>query len=434
MSFYKEDYFYRNSGTGKVAALFNFSGSISLNKNNITVYALITSYNYLKTYCGYDRVHIAINRLSNVDVDKITNDLRHYIDDLIVDVTDIDLLVKLNVNDVIVHNPSENYFGGVISNYLFFDINCISNWKVNHKNDSNHLFILQDDPEFFQTNPTAHMLNRLFVENTLKVLLPKDEDTANKITEAKYWMKNNQDVVKQTFESVDVAFVGIDYEEFWNNIDPKKRPSNVRMWCKFESYIWQGVNYCLDEKLKDYPFDEKRYDCVYCGTNKKPSRTKHTESFYSSLDKKFLHIYRKKPFFIKLKEGEHYDSIQNIEFSDLYKVQCSQCKTSLVTHNPEVIGNQVSPRYFDMMLGDIVTLLDARFDSKQFLITDEELKKLMYVSSPEDFAQKVKKISNNEELYRKIKKMQRLAVYEVFKEYIEPVNLEYFNKIKEGEA
>ena len=47
----------------------------------------------------------------------------------------------------------------------------------------------------------------------------------------------------------------------------------------------------------------------------------------------------------------------------------------------------------------------------------------MYVSTPTEFAEKVERIANDKELYKDIKRRQRLSVYNKFKEYITDDNL-----------
>ena len=75
----------------------------------------------------------------------------------------------------------------------------------------------------------------------------------------------------------------------------------------------------------------------------------------------------------------------------------------------------------------------ARFN-KVMNSDDEELKNFMYVSTPEDFADKVKRISEDESYYKHIKYLQRKAVYDKYKSYCNAETLSIFESwLKEPE-
>jgi len=234
--------------------------------------------------------------------------------------------------------------------------------------------------------------------------------------------------IDECFKSVIIGFCGLDYNKFLETIKKDKRPV-VSGWDNFNCYIWNGVNDNLDIKLKDYPWEDKKYDCEYHGVTKSGKRTKTTEAYYGALKNKFLHIVGRSPFFSKLKEGENFDKHDVMEYYDLWQYVAANAKSAFITHEENILGNQISPRYFDCMLADIIAFCDTRYDPERKLTDDPVLKEFMYVSSPEEFAEKVDKIANDEAFYRDIKYRQRKSVFEKFKDYITDENIPKYTAI-----
>ena len=117
--------------------------------------------------------------------------------------------------------------------------------------------------------------------------------------------------------------------------------------------------------------------------------------------------------------------IKNVKYENLFDVMCSSSKSTFLTHNKEVWNNQIPPRFFDCMIGDIILFVDDKFDSEHKFVDDnKELVDFMYVKTPEEFKERVDMIANNENLYKRIKYLQRLSVYNKFKDYINKDNLE----------
>ena len=86
------------------------------------------------------------------------------------------------------------------------------------------------------------------------------------------------------------------------------------------------------------------------------------------------------------------------------------------------------------MLSDVIGFVYEPYDKDHKYIDDEELKNFMYVSTPEDFADKVKRISEDESYYKHIKYLQRKAVYDKYKSYCNAETLSIFESwLKEPE-
>ena len=118
-----------------------------------------------------------------------------------------------------------------------------------------------------------------------------------------------------------------------------------------------------------------------------------------------------------------------MEYYDLWQYVASNSKSAFITHEENILGNQISPRYFDCMLADIIAFVDIRYDPEKKLTEDDVLKDFMYVSSPEEFSKKVDMIANDEQLYKDIKYRQRKSIFNHFREYINDENVEKYKKL-----
>ena len=132
-----------------------------------------------------------------------------------------------------------------------------------------------------------------------------------------------------------------------------------------------------------------------------------------------MHVVGRSPFFLHLEEGKHFDKFDVMEYYDLLQKVAELSKSAFITHEDSILGNQISPRYFDCMLSDIIAFVDLRYDPDKKLTDNEELKEFMYVSTPQEFAEKVEKIANDETYYRHIKYLQRKSIFDNFNDFIE---------------
>lgn len=422
----KIDYIKRNCGVGKVAALPQLKDIVSFSKNPIRTTCVYHYYKFLKEYCNYDKVYLVSN-IATLDESlwQCKNILKDF--DIIYGISKPNLLNEYNIDDMYIIPSTGNYYGGTIFPHAPFNYNRITEWWLENKdNPDKHIFYIQDDPLFPNTNFAAVSIKRLFDTKNLacygsKVCPQELVDEELKLLE------KNRDNVVECFDNLTVAFCGNDYKKYWETIKADKRPKALG-WDNFNCYLWNGVNDNLEQKLKDHPWEGKKYEGEYHGVTKAGKRQKKTEDMYSALDKPFMHIVGKSSFFNKLKEGEHFDKFGVVEYKDLLDLVCANAKAAFITHEPNILGNQVSPRFFDCMMGDIVALVDIAYDPNKELVDNDELKEFMYISTPQEFAEKVKKVSSDENYYRHIKKLQRQAVYKKFGELIEEKNKDKWSK------
>lgn len=421
----KIKHFYRNSGVGRVAAICQTKDVVSFLKNPLRTYCLYNYYRFLTEYCKYDKVWI----MSNVpSTDPEEHVCKNMLKDLpiIWGTSEKHILEKHGVNDVILQCTPPNFYGGVTWVFTPYNINRVTEWYVSSKGTDNKLFYIQDDPLFPDPDIAGLTVRRLLDLKNLKIAYNKKYPAEVVDKEVEYMASIRKDV-DECLKSVIIGFCGIDYEKFWKSIKENKRPV-VNGWDNFNCYIWNGVNDNLEAKLVDYGWNDKKYDSEYHGVTKSGKRTKVTESYYAALKNKFMHVVGRSPFFKDLKEGEHFDKFDVTPYYELLQLVAKNAKSAFITHEDNILGNQISPRYFDCMLSDIVAFADLRYDPEKKLTDNQELKNFMYVSSPKEFAEKVDKIANDEEFYRHIVKLQRKSIFDNFRDYIEDKNVELYKK------
>lgn len=421
----KIKHFYRNSGVGRVAAICQTKDVVSFLKNPLRTYCLYNYYRFLTEYCNYDKVWI----MSNVpSTDPEEHVCKNMLKDLpiIWGTSERHILEKHGVNDVILQCTPPNFYGGVTWVFTPYNINRVTEWSLSSKGTDNKLFYIQDDPLFPDPDIAGLTVRRLLDLKNLKIAYNKKYPAEVVDKEVEYMASIRKDV-DECLKSVIIGFCGIDYEKFWKSIKENKRPV-VNGWDNFNCYIWNGVNDNLEAKLVDYDWNDKKYDSEYHGVTKSGKRTKVTESYYAALKNKFMHVVGRSPFFKDLKEGEHFDKFDVTPYYELLQLVAKNAKSAFITHEDNILGNQISPRYFDCMLSDMVAFVDLRYDPEKKFTDNEELKEFMYVSSPKEFAEKVDKIANDEEFYRHIVKLQRKSIFDNFRDYIEDKNIEFYKK------
>ena len=402
---------YKDCGIGRIAAIVQIKDVVSFTKNPIRTICLYHYYLYLSKYLNYDKVYIVSNIPTPDKKYWICNNILKDLP-IIYGTVERGILNRYNIDDLYMHQSTPNFYGGTIFPHYPFNINRITEWWLEHHDKGGRLYYIQDDPLFPNSNLAKICNKRLFdtknVYCTYSKAAPKElVDLEIKLTESM------RDDIDRAMKDSILAFCGIDYEKFWYSIKEDSRPE-VNKWDIFSCYLWQGVNDNLDIKLVDYPWAEKKYDSEYHGVTKSGKRTKVTEAYYSALRNKFLHITGRSPFFSNLSEGKDFDKHDVMEYYDLLQYVAKNSKSAFITHEDSILGNQISPRYFDCMLSDIIAFCDIRYDPNKQFTNNEELKDFMYVSTPEEFSNKVDMISNNETYYKHIKYLQRKSIFDNF--------------------
>lgn len=364
-------------------------------------------YKYLKEYCKYDEVYyIAPKYIGDESLYKNKlNDIPK-----IIGLNQKNILSTYKVNDIFILQSSNNVFGGALQSYYFFNLNNIYDW-YHRKKLTDRLYFIQDDPRYCYYNTTPYWDYRIFDKESVSIVHNKTI-TDSEVNNEKALFKTRRKEVEQMMDDVIILFCGIDYQKFIDKFNLKKTALVIHpeKWEQFNVYQYLALSDELDMKMTDYSFKSKKYDSIYCGTQKNDGwRILRTEEFYKDIRKPFCHMFSTKPFFVNMKEGKDFDKAEYCNYYDYIKYMGENALSTFVTHDKNIIGNQVSPRYryYDAMLADIVCFVDIMYDPDKKLVKNSELKDFMYVKNSKDMADKIAKLRKNEKFFRHIGKLQR---------------------------
>ena len=409
--------FFRNSGKGKIAGIIQVHEHLPINMESLRGYVCTLYWKYLKEYCGYDEVYIVTN--SFFTKKKSTCSLKNY--PLIYNINQSGILK--DIDDLFIQGEAPNFWGGILTPSTIFNLQRIQEWCREKWNGMNFYYI-SDDPFFPNTNIIKEIDYR-FKNGKLNIGNQKRFPYED---QKKEFFKIDIPYLINVFDNLVIAFTGYDYPTYLEKTKIKNIPS-TQYWTQFETLTYSGVNIDIKEKLSSFSWESKKYDCEYHGILRPSDRVKKTIKYYSALKNKFLLGTKAPKYFHKIPQ-EKYDLIDKYIPNNVLNTFIGQnAKCTFVTHYPELLGNQTTPRYFETMIGDVVPFLDIEYDPFKKLTSIKELQDFMYVSSPEEFSKKVSLISNDKILYQKIKRLQRQSIYEKFYEFIEPENRIEFEKI-----
>lgn len=416
----------KGSGKGKVGAIIGITSPISFTKMGIKNAGMKTYKDYLEQYVGYDKVYIIS---SSIEAKKINTD--YFDEDTIVFGIDTpNLFNDLKIDDIFCKQHVLIFFGGVLGDFYFSICNRLVEWYREH--GDGHYYTIQDDPDFITINPAIMVEARLYKSEDQK---PKpynyDRFTKDAILYTEY---QNTGLLHQCFNNTIVAHCGNDYPRFYEARNKIKfgSPNIVtepKYWCKFNVYNWQGVNCNLEDKFKNYDLPRK-YQSEYHGYIKHDEfRVLKTLAFYNELNGPIKVIEAKGHF---SDEFLHCDKFKEIEYNKLFEEICKDSYTSFIIANPATFDDFISPRYFDLMLADIIPFVYYEYDSKKAYTNDEKLKELMYVTTPEDFKNKVESVISNPNYFRHIKYLQRKSIYDMFNDYMTDASKKFFENYLEN--
>ena len=138
------------------------------------------------------------------------------------------------------------------------------------------------------------------------------------------------------------------------------------------------------------------------------------ENYYAAIPEKSLVITSSRNLF---PHHDKFDRVPSLFYDDLIPYIGQNAKATFVIADEITFNDFISPRFFDAMLSDVIAFVYEPYDKDHKYIDEQELKDFMYVSSPEDFAAKVNRISTDKEFYNHIKFLQRKAVYDKYSQF-----------------
>ena len=417
---------YKGFGKGKTAGIIGITSTNSFRKLGIKNIGLELYRQYLLRFVGYDKVYIISTSIKEQKINE------EYFDksSIIFGINKVNLFNELNIDDIFCKQHALIFFGGVLPDYYFSICNRLVEW-YKEKGDG-HYYTIQDDPDFITINPCRMVEYRI---NGTKIRNNASPYKYEETEEVKLYLKySNETLLWDCLDNTIVAHCGNNYESFYNKrINLKFGSPNIvtepKYWATFNCYNWQGVNCNLAEKFKDYPFEGKKYQCEYHGYIKHDKkRVETTLEFYNALVGPNKIIQARGIF------SENFNNaavFSEIPYNELFENISKDSFTSFITANESTFDDFISPRYFDLMLSDIITFVYTPYDSKKEYTTDNELKDFMYVDDPNDFKNKVEKLISDEKFYRHIKYLQRKSIYNSFYNYMTDDSKVVFEKYLE---
>lgn len=309
-------------------------------------------------------------------------------------------------DEVFIYNSSLNLFGGV------FSLACLQTFKqlLDFKGT---IYYILSDPRFPCKNIAALIKHKLKKGNG-KLKLNKKEMETDFITleDCEKWTNN-------IFPNIITAFNGFDYELFYNLYISKHRKLNERTmlpskkdWCQFTFFEYFGYKLLNDVEInKNYPYEDKQYDLVYYGINRRNERNKIIANLYSSINIKKL--------FIGF-DGVQLDNterIERVERKDLFSTISKNCLATIVIGDTFHNNNCITFRFYEAMLLDVVALIYDDFDTNRKLIQDKVLQDFIFVKTKDDVEDRIKQLKSDKQLYLDIVARERKEIIRLFKNY-----------------
>ena len=402
------------SGKGKTAVIICFTKYISLSSKLISTKTYEALKNFLLEVYQYDKVDFSstFQYRSNTDFEffkgcMIPSMTPHCLDEY---------------DDIFHVQAAMNMFMGYIYDDYFYNVLRINEWYQKH--GDGHYFVIQDDPAISYIDPFPVLNRRTFEYKTLGHEVPEEVFQEY----IKVWPN-----VQKCLHGCIVAHCGTSYPTFLSKLSPNNAmtPKFVSKWCQFPLFTYQAMTDNISNKLHNYDYSLKKYDSEYHGYNRGAKRMELIENFYAALPNKSLVITSSRNLF---PHHDKFDRVQSLFYDDLIPYIGQNAKSTFVIADEVTFNDFISPRFFDAMLSDVIGFVYEPYDKDHKYIDDEELKNFMYVSTPEDFADKVKRISEDESYYKHIKYLQRKAVYDKYKSYCNTETLSIFQSwLKEPE-
>lgn len=385
---------YPGYGKGKTAAVICMTKYISLSSKLISTKTYEVIKRYLIEILGYEKVFFAstFQKKHETEFEFFKGCTRQIEEEGCLN----------DADDIFQVQAALNMFLGWIYDDFYWNCLRIDEWYKIH--GDGHYFVIQDDPFIHFIDPFPVFTRRQFEYKTLGYKVP--DWCYQKYTEI--WPN-----VQKCLHNCIVANCGMSYPNLLRKLSNTNEltPKFVKQWCEFPVFTFQAMNDIVDIKLKSYDYDKKEYDSEYHGYNRGAKRMEIIDNFYSALPNKSLCITSSRNMF---KNKDSYDMTKSLFYNDLIPFIGQKAKSTFVIADECTFNDFISPRFFDAMLSDVIAFVYGPYDKDRRYVDNEELKSFMYVDTPEEFVERVNKISNDKEYYKHIKYLQRKAVYEKY--------------------
>lgn len=377
----------------KSAAIVCLGTRISLDSINVRSVELVYAREYIMKILGRERVDYVSRKIKSepsVDFYKDAKD---------VDFNDYD--------EIYIYNARLNPFGGLFKEEALITFEKLYNFD-------GEIYYILGDPNMPPMSFANFLMykNKLAKKQTNEYIIASDNEKAN--NEYKITKEIVENWNEKVWHRTKVAFCGLDYELYYNTYNELTKNKTrefenikpVKEWFQFELFEYFGVNEKWEEKTKDYDKDIK-YDLMYFGNDRHNGRNKIVKNYFDLPDVKKLFI----GFDPQL---ENTDVEKYLPHDKLFKTMGTSCLASIIVGDMLQWNNSLTPRFFELMLLDIIGFIDINYDNKKVYMKNEFLKDFLYVSSKEELKKKIEQIKENPETYKKIIKLQRQEIENQF--------------------
>lgn len=380
------------SKTNKKSAIVSLGTRISLSSDNVRSVDLKFMREYLLNVLGREQVDYISKRT------KKEAELDYFKDTTETDFNDYD--------EIYIYNASFNPFGGL--------------FKDEALDTFEKLYTFNGDVIYFIIDPKLAPMD---FAGFLRARNKKGDyifGTDVKVRDFKRHI--DPEIVEgwtdKVWKRMKIAFDGQDYEKYckmWNSSSPKikgtyKWLNEDAEWFNMWIAEYYAINERLELKLKDYEKVADPYDLVYFGNNRQNERNKVIKELYDI------------PEFKKYCIGfdpqlANTDSEKYVDHDELFKLIGEKCLATVVVGDNTHNGNIRTARFFETMLLDVAAFIYIKYDPTKSYVKNEFLKEFIYVSSKSELKEKIEKIKNDKELYKKIVELERKEILEQFSQY-----------------
>ena len=380
------------SKTNKKSAIVSLGTRISLSSDNVRSVDLKFMREYLLNVLGREQVDYISKRT------KKEAGLDYFKDTTETDFNDYD--------EIYIYNASFNPFGGL--------------FKDEALDTFEKLYTFNGDVIYFIIDPKLAPMD---FAGFLRARNKKGDyifGTDVKVRDFKRYIDPEivEGWTEKVWKRMKIAFDGQDYEKYckmWNSSSPKikgtyKWLNEDTEWFNMWIAEYYAINERLELKLKDYEKVADPYDLVYFGNNRQNERNKVIKELYDI------------PEFKKYCIGfdpqlANTDSEKYVDHDELFKLIGEKCLATVVVGDNTHNGNIRTARFFETMLLDVAAFIYIKYDPTKSYVKNEFLKEFIYVSSKSELKEKIEKIKNDKELYKKIVELERKEILDQFSQY-----------------
>lgn len=379
----------------KRAAIVCMGTRISLNSKNVRSVDLVYLRNMLQEVYGRNVDYLTLKSKKEADLDYFK------------DVKDEDINTY---DEIFIYNASLNPFGGIFKTESIVTFQKLFDFKGD-------IWYFLCDPKMPCTDMGAYIKSRI-VDGKIK--------TDNKAGYIEVSPEFCDEWSKKVYPRIKIANAGCNYNMYYKTYTDKLTKNGTKTpnpksvlnpnyeWAFLPLFEYYAVKEDLNAKLKDFSFADRKYDLIYFGNNRQTERNKIIEKFYDRSDYDNNFVLGFDPEW----KNVNYEVGPYVKHDEMFEFIPKSAKATLVLGDNLHNNNTRTPRFFEAMLLDVVAFIYINYDKDKRFLTNDYLKDFCYVSTPEELVEKYNMIKNNEELFRKIVKLQREDIISQFKNYM----------------